>query len=158
MKFFALLLLFLFPILPYAHTLSGKVVRIADGDTITLLLVDHTSVKVRLYGIDCPERGQAFGKVATDYTREFCAGKSVTVEQQDIDRYGRIVGTVRVGDKLLNTALLQAGLAWHYKQYDKNKQWAALEDIARKNKVGLWQEQTPVAPWQWRKEKGRSRL
>lgn len=99
--------------------LCGRVVSIADGDTFTLLTEDKKQVKVRLYGIDCPEKGQNFSEKAKQYSSSCIFGKEITVIEKDIDRYGRIVGIAMVNDTIsLNELLLANGFAWHYTQYD----------------------------------------
>ncbi len=135
--------------------LSGKVVSISDGDTFWIVTEKNERIKVRLYGIDCPERGQAFGGVAKKYLSDLLFGKTVSVNKKNVDRYGRTIGLVTVGTVVVNESLLKAGLAWHYKQYDKNSRWAAMEAKARKDKIGLWIEPNAVAPWDYRKTKKR---
>lgn len=142
--------------LSLAGTLEGKIVNVADGDTVTILTDDRQQVKVRLYGIDCPERRQAFGGRATDYTRKALAGRRVSVEAIDRDRYGRTVGIVQEeGRESINEQLLKAGLAWVYVRYckiPKCRQWRQLEENARTNRKGLWKDSSPVPPWLWRRE------
>ena len=132
--------------------IQGKVVSIADGDTFTML-VDNEQVKVRLHGIDCPEKGQDFGNVAKEFLADYVFGKVVSVKYMDTDRYGRTIGMVVVGGVNLNEKLLEAGLAWHYKTYDKNPDWAKLEEQARRAKKGLWVQPNAVPPWDYRKMK-----
>ena len=134
-----------------ADSYSGKVVRVADGDTITVLR-DGKPQKIRLQGIDTPEKAQAYGQKAKKFTLALVAGKVVRVKVVTIDRYGRTVGVVHVGSKCLNEALLRAGLAWHYKQYSKSKRYAALEKEARRKKRGLWADKNPTPPWDWRRQ------
>lgn len=127
----------------------AKVVKISDGDTITVLTPDYQQIRVRLYGIDCPEKRQAFGSAATRFTRDMVAGKEVEITDMGKDRYGRMVGIV--GN--LNQALIEAGLAWVYPQYCKLpvcKDWYQLQKQARQNRVGIWSDPEPVAPWKWR--------
>ena len=134
-----------------ADSYSGKVVRVADGDTITVLR-DGRPQKIRLHGVDTPEKAQAFGQRARKFTLALVAGKVARVKVMATDRYGRTVGVVHVGSKCLNEALLRAGLAWHYKQYSKSKHYAALERQARKMKRGLWADKDPKPPWLWRRQ------
>ncbi len=153
MRFIYLIAFLLFPFYLLAQ-LSGKVVKVADGDTFTLLTEDNKQVKVRLHGIDCPEKGQDFGQVAKQYTSDKVYLQVVRVRATDIDRYGRTVGIVTLKDgTVLNEALLTAGLAWHYTKYDKNTLWAGMELEARNKKVGLWVMPGAVPPWDWRKKK-----
>jgi micrococcal nuclease len=135
-------------------TITGRVVAVADGDTFTLLVNGNRQQKIRLHGVDCPEKKQDFGQVAKDFTSKQVFGKTVTVRPTDTDRYGRTIAIVLLADQIsLNELLLKKGLAWHYTQYDKNPQWKSLEQIARKKKVGLWQQPNAVAPWSFRHDK-----
>ncbi|NCU31377.1 MAG: nuclease [Candidatus Moranbacteria bacterium] len=141
-----------------ALAFSGKVVHVADGDTITVLNSDKEQIKVRLYGIDTPERKQAFGAKATNFTKKMAAGKMVEVEIKDTDRYGRTVGLVKIaGGRVLNEELVRSGFAWVYTKYCKIPSlcvpWKALEESARKSRAGLWYDKNPVPPWEWRKKK-----
>ncbi len=146
LSFFSLLLSFSL----HAQT-EGKVVAVADGDTFTLLTEDKKQIKVRLYGIDCPERKQAFGQVAKDFTSEAVFGKWVRLSKEGKDRYGRTVAIVELEDgRILNEMLLQAGLAWHYKRYDKNPDWERMEVQARRKRIGLWKDKYAIAPWDFR--------
>ncbi|MCO5725532.1 thermonuclease family protein [Robiginitalea marina] len=132
-------------------TIQGKVVGIADGDTFTMLLDNKTTVKVRLASIDCPERRQPYSAVATKFTSDAIFSRKVTVVVDSKDRYGRSLGWVYYDGKNLNEELLNAGLAWHFRRYSKDEKLQALEDQARANKVGLWQDKNPVPPWDWRR-------
>lgn len=135
-------------------TIKGKVVSVADGDTFTLLTDGNKQQKIRLHGIDCPEKKQDFGQVAKNFTSNMIFGKTINVKPTDIDRYGRTIAIVLLPDQMsLNELLLKNGLAWHYLQYDKNPNWNNLERSARKNKLGLWQHSAPVAPWNFRRNK-----
>lgn len=135
----------------HAEELRGKVVHIADGDTITVLDTNKTQHKIRLEGIDAPEHGQAFGTKSKERITEKVAGKEVVVRWESKDRYGRILGDVYLGDRLINLEMVQDGLAWHYKQFSKSKELAEAEDAARKAKKGLWVDKEPVPPWEYRK-------
>jgi len=150
-KFFLYAILILFPIASFSQ-LTGKVVAIADGDTFTLL-VNNQQIKIRLHGIDCPEKGQDFSKAAKDYLSDYVFDKVVNVRTMSKDRYRRTIGVVSIDGINFNEKLLEAGLAWHFKKYDKNPAWAKLEETARKNKRGLWVNANPVQPWEWRKGK-----
>ncbi len=133
---------------------SGKVVHITDGDTIVVLR-DHEEVDVRLYGIDCPEKGQPFGTKAKRFTSKMAGNKRVEVDVMDIDRYGRSVALVYIeGDgECLNEELIKAGYAWVYEKYCNIKDceaWQKLETVARVTDKGLWSRETPILPWDWR--------
>jgi len=132
--------------------ISGKVVGIADGDTITVLQ-DKTQYKIRLFGVDCPEKSQDFGTRAKQFTSGIVFGKDVQVLVEDTDRYGRTVGTVMLAGKTLNEELVKAGFAWVYSQYCKKpicNQWKQYEEAARNAKIGLWSQPNPTPPWEFR--------
>lgn len=136
-----------------AQTFSGKVTSVKDGDTIEML-VNGKPLRIRLFGIDCPERGQPFGTKAREYASSLCFNKTVKAVQQDKDQYGRVVAEVYLADGTsLNIKLVAAGFAWQYRQFSKSPQVAAAEQTARKQKLGLWKDAHPVAPWDWRKQK-----
>jgi endonuclease YncB( thermonuclease family) len=135
----------------FAQTLTGKVIAVKDGDTIEML-VDKKPVKIRLHGIDCPEKKQPFGDKAKQFTSDLCFGKIVKAQRLSKDRYGRIVAKVFLpGGGLLNLQLLKAGLAWHYTKYDRSDDFALAEKEARAQRQGIWSMKDPIAPWSWRK-------
>ena len=136
-----------------AQTITGKVVGVADGDTITVLQ-DTTQNKIRLYGIDTPELSQDFGKRAKQYTSGLVFGKQVQVIQKDIDRYGRVVGMVFIGNTCVNEEIIKAGMAWVYDYYCKDSvclDWKQSEKQARETRIGLWSQPDPVPPWNYRR-------
>lgn len=143
----------------WAQLLVGKVVSVADGDTITLLDSDRVQHKIRLSGIDAPERSQAFGRRSREHLAGLVAEEQVTVETDKTDRYGRSVGKVLLQGRDINLAMVVAGLAWHYKKYETEQStsdrrlYASAEVQAREHRVGLWLDREPVAPWDWRAEK-----
>ena len=133
--------------------LKGKVVAIADGDTFALLTEDKKQVKIRLHGVDCPEKKAHFGAQAKEFTGKLIFGKVVAARKTSTDRYRRTVAIVYLPDgRVLNEELLKAGLAWHYKKHDRNPRWAKMEVAARKDRKGLWTLQNPIPPWEFRKE------
>ncbi len=133
---------------------TGKVIGILDGDTIKVLTDSKETIKIRLYGIDCPESKQAFGTVAKKFTGDEVFGKEVTVKVMAKDRYGRAVAMIyHDGGKCLNYEIVQAGLGWCYHQYNKDPKIEELEGKARSLKVGLWKDPAPIAPWEFRKKK-----
>lgn len=149
----AIAVLLLFPPGAAAEQFTGKVVGITDGDTIKVLR-DGKEVRVRLYGIDCPEKGQPFGQKAKQATSNLAFGKLVTVRDHGTDRYGRLLGEVVLPDgPVLNQELLRSGFAWWYKQYVKDKTLEHLEAEAREAKKGLWADANPTPPWDWRKKR-----
>ena len=149
------------------YQLTGRVVAVADGDTITVLDAAQRQTKVRLSGIDAPEKKQPYGTRSKQYLSGLVFGKVVEVEWKKHDRYGRILGTVLVPDencaaadcaKTVDAGLAQlsAGLAWHYKQYAKEQprgereRYAAAETAAHLKRFGLWADPRPTPPWEWR--------
>lgn len=133
----------------------GKVVGVADGDTITVLRDGRDQVKIRLYGIDAPESGQPFGKASKRNLAAMVYGQQVQVEVMDTDRYGRTVARVFVHGEDVNAAQLRSGHAWLYRQYCRDRvcgEWVELEATARSSGTGLWADDEPSPPWQWRRE------
>jgi micrococcal nuclease len=135
-------------------TFTGEVTAIKDGDTFEVLY-DGQAERVRLAEIDCPESAQPYGKKAKQFASDLCFGKTVTVDSGGKrDRYGRVVGIVTTQDGInVNEALVKAGYAWHYKDYSDNAQIGVYEQEARRKGLGLWADNNPVAPWEWRKNK-----
>jgi endonuclease YncB( thermonuclease family) len=133
-----------------SRRIAGRVVSVADGDTITVLDAAKTQYKVRLDAIDAPELGQPFGQASKKALSEMVFGQDVVVIRKTTDRYGRTVGHVLIDGRDVNLAMLEAGMAWHYKEYDKNKRLAAAEIAAKEAKIGLWRDGGAVAPWDWR--------
>jgi endonuclease YncB( thermonuclease family) len=133
---------------------TGKVVGITDGDTLTLLTAEKRQIKVRLAEIDTPEKRQPYGQRARQALSDLAFGKQARVEVQAIDRYGRTVGKVYVGNVDVNREMVRQGAAWVYRQYNKDKSLLTVEAEAKAAKRGLWAlpeaEQTP--PWEWRKQ------
>lgn len=137
-----------------AQLIQGKVVRVSDGDTITVLDSANTQIRVRLYGIDCPENGQDFSNVAKRFTSDLCFAKIVSVYVKDLDRYGRTVGIVWTRDSInVNLELLREGLAWHYKHFDNSEEFVRAESVAKANKKGLWIHGNAVPPWEYRRNR-----
>jgi len=131
---------------------SGKVLSVTDGDTVKVLR-GVEQVKVRLYGIDAPEKKQEYGQQAKAFTNDLAAGKIVTVEKKAKDRYGRTVGVVTLPDgKALNLQILHAGYAWWYRDYaPKESAYRDAETVAKSEGRGLWADHNPIPPWNWRK-------
>ena len=135
----------------YADTVGGVVVRVADGDTITVLDDSKKQHKVRLVKIDAPEKAQAYGQASKKHLSSFVAGKAVTVEYEKKDQYGRILGEVFVGELNVNLQMVKDGMAWHYAYYDNTPSYTEAEKEARAKKLGLWQDPNPVPPYEFRK-------
>ena len=150
-----LIALLVFPCSVWAW--SGKVVDVADGDTITVLR-DKKQVRIMLYGMDTPEKGQAFGNEAKQFTSKMVYGKVVEVEVMDTDRYGWTAALVAVNKQILNEELLKAGYAWVYYQHCHEMichAWADFQFAAKLDKRGLWSEPSPIPPWEFRRKKRR---
>ncbi len=139
-----------------ADTLTGKVVKVADGDTITVL-DNNTQHKIRLQGIDAPERKQPFGNASRKHLARLVAGKTVTVNWDKRDRYSRIVGFVLVDGQDVNLVQVKAGMAWFYRYYQRElssedrRRYATAENQARTDRLGLWQDKNPMPPWEFRR-------
>ena len=150
-----ILILFTFmPLILFAQVLTGRVVKIADGDTFTLLLNGQEQVKIRLDGIDAPEKGQAYGNKAKEYLSGMIWCEPVTVTVKSKDRYGRFIGKVStppISD--VNLEMIRAGYAWQYLDYNKDKLYTSAENQARTNKRGLWQDKNPIRPQDYRRMK-----
>ena len=142
-----------------AGTLTGRVVRVTDGDTIVVLGLDNAQRKIRLTGIDAPERGQAYGTKSKEYLSDSVAGKFVVVVYDKRDRYERILGKVLLSGKEMNLEQIRAGLAWHYKKYQNEQSpadrelYSMTEIEAREARRGLWHDPEPVPPWEYRQTK-----
>jgi len=139
-----------------AEEFVGKVIGIADGDTITVLHARRPE-RIRLSGIDAPEKGQPFGERARQFTARLAFGHEVTVRVSGRDRYGRLLAEVLRSDgRSLNQELVRAGYAWWYRRYSNDAALAELEAQARLARVGLWADLHPVPPWEWRNGRARA--
>lgn len=134
----------------FGERLTGRVIGVSDGDTLTLL-VNRRPVTIRLHGIDAPEHAQAFGTRSKQALSALAFGKTATAEVVDTDRYGRLVAVVTVAGRNLNREQVRAGMAWWYRQYaPDDRDLQALEQEARKAKRGLWRDPAPIPPWEYR--------
>lgn len=138
---------------------TGEVVGVADGDTITVLDADKVQHKIRLTGIDAPEKKQPFGNRSKQSLSDMVFDKTVTVETDKRDRYGRELGKVLAGGEDVNLEQVRAGMAWHYKAYERTQSvidrqaYADAENEAKAAKRGLWVDAEPTPPWEWRHPK-----
>jgi micrococcal nuclease len=150
--FFIIIATSMLPSTAYSAQLAGRIVGVIDGDT---LRVNHEgkSVKVRLYGVDCPEIKQAGGKAARALVRRLAFGRVLFIDSKGIDRYKRVIGKVYLLlGKTLSRELVKAGRCWWYKRYAPHDETLAeLEDEAKAEKRGLWADPNPTPPWEWRK-------
>jgi len=151
-------LLVVFSIQCGAANIEGKVIKVADGDTVTVLDADNKQHRVRLTGIDAPERHQAYGGESTKSLRDLVYLKKVTVESSGTDRYRRILGKILLDGSDVNLEQVKRGFAWHYKHYEKDQtledrlKYADAEVWARNQRLGLWISESPVPPWEYRKD------
>jgi len=128
-----------------------KVIAIADGDTFTVLQ-DNKPLRIRIDAIDAPEKGMPFAKASKKFLSALCFGKKVTIKSVTTDRYGRTVARAILSNgKDISAEMIRAGYAWHYKKYSNDQALSKLEIHARKNRVGLWKDENPIAPWEIRK-------
>ncbi len=135
-----------------AEDFSGQVVGVLDGDTI-VVMHGGSPQKIRLAEIDCPEKSQAFGQRAKQFTSEHAFRQEVTVHAQGLDRYGRTIGEVILPDgQSLNCLLIREGYAWWYKKYSHDTAKQQMQESARGMRLGLWSDSDPQAPWDYRKE------
>jgi endonuclease YncB( thermonuclease family) len=141
-----------------AATLQGKVVSVADGDTLTVLDDKKTQHKIRLQGIDAPEKAQAFGQKSKQSLNQLVHSKMVTVEFEKKDKYGRTVGKVLLNGTDVCLEQIKLGMAWHYKQYQSEQSkedreiYAQAEQLAKSQAIGLWRDKNPMSPWDFRKQ------
>ncbi len=146
----------------FGDTLTGKAGRVVDGDTLYVLDANYKDHKIRLAGIDAPERRQAYGLASRKHLASIVAGQQVTVEYQKRDRYGRIVGKVLHDGIDVCLEQVKAGFAWHYKKYQHEQSaedrelYADAENKARNERLGLWRENNPMPPWDYRRLLGES--
>jgi endonuclease YncB( thermonuclease family) len=138
--------------------LQGRVVGVTDGDTITLLSPGNVQEKIRLSGIDAPEKGQPFGDASKRNLSDLVFDKEASVDWHKRDRYGRVVGVVRVDGRDVGLCQIKSGLAWHFRRYQNEQSlddrlvYLHAEEVAREARVGLWADAAPMAPWDWRKK------
>lgn len=127
----------------------------ADGDTITVINQNNESVRIRLAGVDCPESTQSHGNNAKQFTVSKVSGKRVRIQPETIDKYGRTVGIVLINGENLNQQIVEHGHGWVYRKYCTAgfcNDWLKKEEAAKDAKVGLWKENNPQPPWEWRAE------
>ena len=152
-----ILFILLFNKTVHAETLHGWVIGISDGDTITVLDNTNTQFKIRLAGIDAPEKKQDFGNASKKSLSDLVYDQQVTVDWHKEDRYGRIVGKVIRDNVDINLEQIKKGMAWFYRNYqnelvlDDRLDYLHAEEAAIKNQIGIWSLQSPIPPWDFRK-------
>ena len=135
-------------------TLTAKVIGIKDGDTVLVLDSLNNQTTLRLAEVDCPEKSQPFGTKAKQFTSDQIYLKTIKYIVTDTDRYGRSIAMIYYDtDKYLSAEIIKAGMGWHYKIYSTSKELASFEDNAKKNKIGLWVDNNPINPSEWRNNK-----
>lgn len=151
-KFHSILLFisFLFSCTAYANIISGLVIKISDGDTLTILTKDNVQLKIRLSEIDAPEKKQPFGNKSKQSLSNLCFNKVAIVDILKIDRYGRSVGRVKCDNVDANEYQVKNGLAWVYDKYVTDYSLYALQEQAKSKGIGLWSEKSPIPPWIFR--------
>lgn len=127
----------------------AKVIKISDGDTITILTQQRKQIKVRFYGIDAPELKQPYGKKSKQFLANLIAGEVVEVEENGKDRYKRTIGTIYLNGADINAQMVANGYAWAYRKF--SKKYTPQEGKAKSQKRGLWRDKEPIPPWEWRK-------
>jgi len=132
---------------------TGRVIKIVDGDTYDIL-INGKQLRIRMDGIDAPERGQPYSKISKEYLGRLCDGETIRLEIKSKDRFGRTVAKSWVsGNRELGAEMIRAGMAWHFKKYSDDIRLGRLEQQARQERVGLWADPKPIAPWDYRKMK-----
>lgn len=150
-KQLSLLLLLLFAGLgASAQMVQGKLGYVIDGDSFYMMQDNGRRIRVRISGIDAPENEQHFGKEAKEALTELLKDKQISLTPDGSDRQGRMVAHIQVEGKNVAQELIRQGYAWHYKKYSQDVQLAQLEKEAQANKLGLWKEASPLAPWKFR--------
>ena len=150
--FFAVFLLIGINLLTHAEVLVGTVIGITDGDTITVLDADKTEHKIRLMGIDAPEKSQDFGFESKQALSNYIYQREVTVDYKKLDKYQRKVGKVSLDKQDICLAMIELGMAWHYKDYEKEQSktdrdlYSQAELKARESRIGLWQLSNAIEP------------
>jgi endonuclease YncB( thermonuclease family) len=133
------------------QTMEGKTKKVIDGDSLIVVDDEGKESEIQLDGIDAPEFKQAFGKDATKVLEKLVANKKVTVKWTAKDNYERILGKVYVDETFVNLEMLKKGAAWHFKRYNKDETLAKAEEEAKSEKIGLWKDDAPESPWDYRK-------
>ena len=155
--------------LPYSKELKGKVVSIADGDTVTIVVADNSAnskflqppssqpsskkqYRIRLNDIDAPESKQAFGNKSKENLKNYIYQKDVVVKYESTDKYGRTLGTIYYQGKDINLQQVKDGYAWAYRHYSKKQDYIKEEEKARQERKGLWADKNPINPYDFRRK------
>lgn len=134
-----------------AETFTARVIAVMDGDTV-MVLRNGQKMKVRLANIDAPEKAQAFGKQSRESLLEMVGKKQVQIDSQAVDQYGRTVGLISVDGHSVNQEQVRRGMAWEYSHYHSDRTYIMLQSEAQQSRRGLWSQNSPQPPWDWRKQ------
>ena len=135
------------------NILTGKVVKIVDGDTYDILL-NGNQTRIRMYGIDAPERGMDYYKISKEYLGHLCENKVIRIIKISTDKYGRIIAKSFLPDgREIGAEMIKAGLAWHFKKYSNDEDLSNFEIEAREKRMGIWSLNNPIPPWEYRRLK-----
>ncbi len=135
-----------------SEVVKGKVIHVVDGDTYDLLAPDSSKIRIRMEGIDAPEKGMPYYQVAKEYLKEKCLLKNVKIIINDTDDNGRLIAYTFLNDgSELSHEMIRAGLAWHFKKYNSDSTLAILEEEAKASKLKVWSEPHPMPPWENRR-------
>jgi len=154
---YSMISLMVFSTFSYADNITGRVVGVSDGDTITILDKDNQQHKIRLTGIDAPEKTQAYGQASKASLSSLIYRQVVSVDYNKEDRYNRKLGKVLLGANDINLEQIRRGYAWHYKQYQNTQSpsdrqtYATTELMAISARQGLWADSKPIPPWNFRR-------
>lgn len=139
-----------------SDVVTGRVVGVHDGDSITVLAAGNVQLKVRLDGIDAPELKQPFSQQSKQALSGLVFGKSVNLQVTGTDRYKRTLAVIMAGGLNVNREMVRLGLAWRYEKYSKDAALLAAQNEAKEARRGLWADASPVPPWEWRSNSNRS--
>jgi endonuclease YncB( thermonuclease family) len=141
---------------PPLVTITGKVVKVVDGDTFDVLDSSFKTIRIRMNGIDAPEKKQAFGEASRKQLASLCAGKLVRIVKYSTDRNKRWIADSYVDGISLSHRIIEEGMAWHFVKYSSDTTLARLEQQARAKKIGLWSDPHAIAPWDYRSKRLRN--
>jgi len=141
---------------PPLVTITGKVVKVVDGDTFDVLDSSFKTIRIRMNGIDAPEKKQAFGEASRKQLAALCAGKVVRIVKYSTDRNKRWIADCYVDGISLSHRMIEEGMAWHFVKYSSDTTLARLEQQARAKKIGLWSDPHAIAPWDYRSKRLRN--
>lgn len=133
-----------------ADQLAGRVIGVADGDTLTILATNHRQFKIRLTEIDAPEKKQPFGTQSRKSLSELCFQRDAVVDTVGVDRFGRTLGRVRCNSVDANAEQIRRGMAWVFDRYVTDMSLYKIQEEAQSRRKGLWADVQPIPPWEWR--------